>query len=280
MLNDTTRHWPEYLMEATGLGLFMVSACVFTALLFHPASPAVRAVPDAFARRALTGIAMGLTAIGIIYSPWGKRSGAHLNPSVTLAFFRLGKVRAPDALCYILAQFAGGLTGVMLSATLLGGAIAVPDVNYAATVPGPQGTAIAFLGELVISFGLMTMVLHVSNTPRIARFTGLFAGLLVAAYITLEAPLSGMSMNPARTFGSALPAGAWTAIWIYFAAPPLAMLAAAEWYLRVKGARAVLCAKLHHDNPHRCIFRCAFPAILPLQEARGKEGVWRDDALK
>ena len=260
MLDAARRHWPEYLMEAAGLGSFMVSACVFSVLLFHPAAPALRAIPDPFVRRALIGIAMGLTAIGIIYSPWGKRSGAHLNPSVTLAFLRLGKVRAADALCYMAAQFAGGLAGVLLAALILGDALAVPAVHYAATTPGPSGIAAAFLAEFAISFVLMSVVLRVSNAPRIARYTGLCAGALVAIYITVEAPLSGMSLNPARTFASALPAAEWTAIWIYFAAPLLGMLAAAEWYVRAAGAHAVLCAKLHHDNPHRCIFRCAYPA--------------------
>jgi len=95
---------------------------------------------------------------------------------------------------------------------------------------------------------------------RLACFTGLFAGILVATYITLEAPLSGMSMNPARTLGSALSAHAWTALWIYFTAPPLGMLLAAEAYLRVQGAQRIFCAKLHHQNTKRCIF-CGDPGI-------------------
>ena len=104
----------------------------------------------------------------------------------------------------------------------------------------------------------MTVVLTVSNTPNLARFTGLCAGVLVATYITVEAPLSGMSMNPARTFGSSLAAQSWTALWIYFTAPPLGMLLAAEFYLQWPGARQVVCAKLHHHNDKRCIFRCGY----------------------
>jgi aquaporin Z len=94
----------------------------------------------------------------------------------------------------------------------------------------------------------------------VARYTPLFAGALVATYITLEAPLSGMSMNPARTFGSALAAQLWTSLWIYFTAPPLGMLAAAEAYRWQQGAHAVRCAKLHHHNDKRCIFRCDYQA--------------------
>lgn len=108
-------HWPEYLIEAAGLCCFMISACAFGALLFHPASPAVKAVNGLVLRRLLMGAAMGLTSIAIVYSPWGKRSGAHTNPSVTLTFFRLGKVKTYDALFYVLAQFAGGVAGVTVA---------------------------------------------------------------------------------------------------------------------------------------------------------------------
>jgi aquaporin Z len=258
MLSAVRNHWPEYLMEAACLGAFMVSACLFTTLFEHPASPIHGRVADPFLRRVLIGIAMGLTAIGLIYSPWGSRSGAHLNPSVTLTFFRLGKVRPWDAFFYVLAQFGGGLAGVLVSAWLLGNPLAHDSVRYAATVPGQGGSAVAFVAEGAISFGLMTAVLAVSNAGSLARFTGLCAGVLVAAYITFEAPLSGMSMNPARTLGSALPAQTWTALWVYFTAPPLGMLLAAEVYLRLRGARGVICAKLHHANPTRCIFRCGY----------------------
>jgi aquaporin Z len=118
---------------------------------------------------------------------------------------------------------------------------------------------LAFLAELLISFVLMTVVLTVSNTQRLARFTGLFAGALVATYISLEAPLSGMSMNPARTFSSALSAHLWTALWIYFTAPPLGMLLAAQVRLWTRGQHGIHCAKLHHQNDKRCIF-CEFHA--------------------
>jgi aquaporin Z len=76
------------------------------------------------------------------------------------------------------------------------------------------GVGVAFLAEAVISFLQMSVILHFSNTPRLARFTGLFAGAMIATSISLEAPYSGMSMNPARTLASALPAQIWTALWV------------------------------------------------------------------
>ena len=104
-----------------------------------------------------------------------------------------------------------------------------------------------------MSFGMMMVVLWMSNRPSLARFTGLCAGLLVWTYITIEAPLSGMSINPARTFGSALLAGDFSGLWIYFTAPPLGMLLAAELYTRSAGAYRV-CPKLDHPHGVRCIF--------------------------
>ncbi|MDO9162838.1 MAG: aquaporin [Methylococcaceae bacterium] len=85
-LQSLREHWPEYLMEAWGLGMFMVSAGIVTVLLEASESPIPELIPDANLRRAIVGMAMGLTAIGIIYSPWGKQSGAHINPAVTLTF--------------------------------------------------------------------------------------------------------------------------------------------------------------------------------------------------
>lgn len=258
MLDALRNHWPEYLIEAAGLCFFMISACAFATLFFHPVSPLPAVITDPTLRRFLMGIAMGLTAIAIIYSPWGKRSGAHINPSVTLTFYRLGKVEPWDALLYILAQFAGGIIGVLVGGAILGRLLADPHVNYVTTMPGPSGKAIAFIAEALISFLLMMVVLAVSNNGRLSRWTGLFAGTLVAIYISFEAPFSGMSMNPARTFGSALPARAWTSLWIYFTAPPLGMFLAAHIYTRIKGKQAVACAKLHHRNNKRCIFRCGY----------------------
>jgi aquaporin Z len=245
-------------MEAAELGLFMISACAFVVLLEHPSSFVNQALPNAVVRRVLIGIAMGLTAIAIIYSPLGQRSGAHFNPSVTLTFFRLGKVEPWDAFFYVIAQFVGGVVGVLLAALVLKELVAHRSVQYAVTVPGMRGVAVAFLAEVVISFIQMSMVLRVSNTKRLARFTGLFAGSMVAIYISLEAPYSGMSMNPARTFASAFPAQIWTAWWVYFTAPLIGMLLAAEIYLRQHGFHQVFCAKLQHHNNKRCIFRCHF----------------------
>jgi aquaporin Z len=247
-------HWPEYVMEAGLLGAFMVSACAFGVLLGFPRSPVVRAVPTAFLRQMLGGLAMGLTALSIFYSPWGKQSGAHINPSVTLTFFRLRKVNRWDAVFYIASQFTGAVLGVSLAALALRSQLSHPAVRFVVTVPGMRGLAAAFIAEFAIALGMMTAVLHFSNHPRLAPYTGMFASLLVAAYITLESPFSGMSMNPARSFGSAFVAGIWDHFWIYLTAPLLGMLSAAEIFLWQRGPQALGCCKIQHNTKRRCIF--------------------------
>ena len=251
-------HWPEYLMEAGELALYMFVTCALATLLQHPASPVGHLIENGFFRRALMGLGMGATVVAIITSPWGKQSGAHFNPGVTLTFYRLGKMNLSDAAFYVTAQFLGAVSGVAIVTLVLRGAPGQAAVHYGVTMPGAYGSTIAFVAEMTISFILMSTILFVSNRENIARYTPYFAGGLVAIYMTFEWPLSGMSANPARTCGSAFSAGYWHALWIYFTAPPLGMLAAAEIFLRVRGGVGPICAKLHHANNKRCIFHCGY----------------------
>ncbi|AFY75094.1 permease, glycerol uptake facilitator [Synechococcus sp. PCC 7502] len=244
----------EYWIEAVGLGIFMVLATLATAIFELPSSPLCQAIAEPLIRRFIIGILMGLTAITIIYSPWGKRSGAHINPAVTLTFWRLQKIPTLDAIFYVLFQCFGGILGVWVAGVLIGGAIADPAVNYIVTLPGVAGEFGAFLAELLISFGLMIMVLQV-NQSQLSQLTGVFSGILVAVYITFEAPISGMSINPARSLGSAMVAQIWQSQWIYFLAPPLGMLLAAELYLRLgrKKYHSQICCKLYPNTSTPCL---------------------------
>jgi aquaporin Z len=256
---ETARlRWPEYAMEAALLAAFMLSAVWVTALLQHPASPVRAALPSAVWRRALTGLAMGVTAASIIYSPWGRRSGAHINPAITLTYLRLRKIGLRDAVCYVVAQFTGAAAGIVTAVVLSRSIVASPEVNYVATLPGMAGSGAAFIAEVAISFGMMATVLVMSNSPRFARFTGVSAACLVMLYIAVESPLSGMSMNPARSLAPAIASGGLGAVWIYFLAPTAGMLLAAEVYVRRRGHGAVRCAKLYHPSGVPCHFHCAF----------------------
>jgi aquaporin Z len=251
-------HWPEYLMEGAELAIFMLAASLFGTLLFYAHSPVLRSLPNLAPRLAFMGIAMGLTAIGIILSPMGRRSGAHFNPAVSITFLFLGKMHWLDALFYVIAQFVGGVFGVFVARLLIGVRLGDPSVRYVVTVPGRYGVFAAFLAECFMGWLMMTVVLASANNPRFARFTWLFVGLLVMTYVIVFSTVSGFSVNPARTVASALFARIWTALWIYVLAPVIGMMAAAALYVMASGSDAVLCAKIYHDQQSPCPFRCRF----------------------
>ncbi len=238
----------NYLIEAWALGMFMVSAVFFTAVFELPGHPFHIAVDSPLLRRFFIGLAMGLTAIGLIYSGWGRQSGAHMNPSMTLTFWALNKIKGSDAVAYILAQFIGGTLAIGGLKLLFPHIIGAPQVSYVQTLPGAPGILPAFAGEFVLSFFLVLMVLYSSNDERTKPYTGLFAGCMVMLYITIEAPFSGMSINPARTFASAFGAGNFRFLWLYFLAPTMGMLAAAYTWEKWICQRADFNCSLHHGG--------------------------------
>lgn len=252
-LEALRRHWPEYAIEGWALGMFMVSASVATVLLYDPRSPAFHLIENEFWKRALMALAMAGTAVAIIYSRWGKRSGAHMNPAFTLSFWVMGKINTVDAVYYAVFQFVGGVAGSLLSYVLTAGLLADPQANWAATVPGPDGVPAALLSELIIAFILMFVVALMLNS-RFDQLTGVAAGCLIFLYVLYKSPYSGFGMNPARSFASALPSGTWTAFWIYLVAPPLGMLTAVFVHNYLLGMpNEFTQPKLNPNHMTRCI---------------------------
>jgi len=222
----------KYVDDARGLGLFMVSASFFDAVLQYPGLPFRHLIASALLRRFLVGLAMGLTALYIFTSKFGKQSGAYINPAVTLIRYRLGDVDFTDAIGYITFQLVGGSLGVYLVALLFPVWMAYPDVNYVVTVPGKSGLWIAFILEFFIYFLLIAAVLFMGIRKNWDRYTPYVVSALITTFITFEAPYSGMSMNPARTFASAIVAGEWKSFWLYCTAPMLGMLAGELLYVK------------------------------------------------
>jgi aquaporin Z len=231
------RHWREYLMEAVGLAGFVIGASLLTVFLEHPEMPVMRGWlgEHPMLRRVPLGIILGAYIAGVIYL-FGKRSGAHINPAVTWAFFRLSKIKFADSVFYTLAQFAGAAAAAQLMKFALGDFYRDAPIRYVVTEPAKwdESGAAAFAAEFFISFVLMLVCLVAANSSRLEKLVAPITGFLIAVYLIVETPYSGMSLNPARSFGSALAANEWRYLWIYFVAPPLAMLAAAEIFLRLK----------------------------------------------
>ncbi len=240
-------------MEAIGLAGFVLGAGCLAVFLEHPDFPAMRSSfggeENAFWRRVPLGILMGAYITLVIYL-FSEKSGAHINPATTWTFFRLGKINFANACFYTLAQFAGAVAAAQLLKATVGEWFAHPLINFGVTeMKPPHKPADAFVAEFIISFVLMFVILIIISSKRLEKYAALASGILIALYLIFELPFSGMSLNPARSFAAALAANKWKHLWIYFVAPPLAMLVAAEIFKRIKTALPHILDKELPDYP-------------------------------
>lgn len=237
MTQALRQHWRHYLVEAGGIMVFLTFSSLAAVLCHHPASAVARALGEQeWVQRIGVGLVVGALIVAMAYSPWGKRSGAHFNPAVTLGFWQLGHIGTADALWYVLAQFAGGLVAGAGMYWALGPWFGHPSIHYNTTRPleGAQGWAVALGAEVLISSLLMLGLLWSMHSAQGKKWTGALAGLLLAVFVVVESPLSGMSLNPARTLGSAVAAGEAPHLWLYFLGPLGAMWATAEAFRRYR----------------------------------------------
>jgi aquaporin Z len=247
-------HWPEYGAELAGTAWNVgigLSAVVFN---FAPGMPGARLVPDSSLRLWLTGLIFAGSGSLFTISPWGRLSGAHINPSVTLGFWAQGRMRRHDLLGYLGAQFLGGVLGVLVLCVVWGRHAAA--VHNGMTLPGQGYTAgQAFCAESLMTFSYMLGIFHFVSHPRLVRWTPLMNWVVVAGLVWLGAGVSGTSLNPARSFGPALFSADWHGLWIYLLAPPLGALLAAGFFRLILSNRVLITAKLSHSPLYRTIFR-------------------------
>ncbi|TPG65629.1 MIP/aquaporin family protein [Hymenobacter nivis] len=242
LLPALRRHWPYYLAEAAGPAAFLVVSSATAVIFHHPNSAVARALgPSELVQRVGLGLVIAGLIMAMAYSPWGKRSGAHFNPAVTLGFWRLGHIRTADAAWYVLAQFAGALGAGFLMFNLLQQWFGYPAIHYNITRPitGDYGWLLALGAEIGISAVFLLVLLGALHSARFKGWAGALSGLMLAVFIVFESPLSGMSLNPARSTGTAVAAQLAPALWVYFAGPLLAMWAAAAWFGHYRARQAL-----------------------------------------
>ena len=171
------------------------------------------------------GLVFGLVIAAMVYAT-GHLSGAHLNPAVTLGFAASGRFPWRRAPAYWVAQLAGAILAALALRWTLGNV-----ASLGATTPGGGGAGQSFVLETVLTFFLMFVIMAVATDERAE---GRGAALAIGATVGLEAlfagPISGASMNPARSLGPALVAGVWNAQWVYLVAPLLGAAVAARLY--------------------------------------------------
>ena len=171
------------------------------------------------------GLVFGLVVMAMIYT-LGDVSGAHINPAVTLGFWASGQFKAKQVAPYILSQCSGALLASLLLRALFGN-----HANMGATMPREGLVYQCLILEIVLTFILMFVILNVATG---AKEKGITAGIAIGGVIALEAifagPISGASMNPARSLGPAVASMNFKGFWIYLLAPPIgALLAVPAW---------------------------------------------------
>lgn len=246
-------HWREWGAELAGVAILffmVVSAKTFLVRLGPP-------VDDVWVRVAIVGAVAGLTVVLIARSPLGRRSGAHLNPVVTLGLALLRSVAVADVAGYAVAQAAGGLVGV-LAARVWGPSVSGAGVDWAVIAPaGWIGHGSAAAVEAAATAAQLAVVFGCLASARGARWAPVAAGVLLTGAIAGLGPVSGAGFNPVRGMAPDVAAGFYPALWIYVAGPVAGCImaaAAVAWR-----SRTPVTAKLVHDPAVPCHMRCALP---------------------
>lgn len=169
------------------------------------------------------GLSFGIAVVAMAYAI-GPVSGAHLNPAVTLGAFLAGRIPASSVAPYMVAQVAGGILGAVVLYIIASGSVAGAPANLAANGWDPvngYSTFSALITEIVATFIFVTVILGVTNAKHTTMLAGLGIGLTLTALHLCFIPVSGNSLNPARSIGPALFSGgaAIGQLWLYIVAP-------------------------------------------------------------
>ncbi|HSE14522.1 MAG TPA: aquaporin [Candidatus Deferrimicrobium sp.] len=246
---------PWHAWAAEFAGTFFMVAWGLSAVVFmmSASSPMQSLMPVYRVRLLLTGILFAAGGTLVVYSPLGERSGGHINPAVSLTFWILGKMGRRDMALYAIAQFLGGLAGAALVKFLWRGW--ATSVYAGVTMPAPWISPAGAAGvEFLITGSLLWVILLFVSHPKWHRWTGFAAGVWIAFLVFAEAPVTGTSLNPARSLGPAIVTDTYRDLWVYFVGPLGGATAVALLWkpTSTSGVRSVFCAKLFHTDRYRC----------------------------
>jgi MIP family channel proteins len=176
----------------------------------------------------LVGVALahGFALVVIIYT-WGSVSGAHVNPAVTLGVLAGGKIGFGKAIVYWIAQFFGAAAAAYLLLYLWGSGHGLGETTGSLTATDSMKTIVL---EAVLTFFLVAAVFSSGVANNSGNLVGVAIGLVLTMDILFGGPLTGASMNPARSFGPAIAAGHTDYLWMYFVGPGIGGLAAGLLY--------------------------------------------------
>ncbi len=250
-------NWTEYFCEFIGTAIHVFAGLTGIFLVSFMNT-------QDFIKFFIIGCFFALGLLAVIYSPIGRRSGGHLNPAVTTAFWLNGLMDGLDSICYIIAQFAGALFAAWLAFIVL----PWKDPFSTLTIPAMEyPLLLSMFIEFVITFTLITMIFSFVSSNNAGKFTGIAAAIYIILVTVLFSTISGGSMNIARTFGTAAMLLSFDFLMVYFTASVLGAFAAyALFKSATKGVKPV-CSKLCHKTDGPCLFKCSceYSRLRPIQ---------------
>ncbi|MFF3000099.1 aquaporin [Streptomyces sp. NPDC057950] len=235
--HGTGGRWPAWTAEFAATAVLLFAMATLFRWLADPASPLAQAVPAGGGRVVVGGIVSGGSVGLLIASPFGRRSGAHMNPAVSVAFWLMGALPGRDLAGYAAAQLGGSVVGVVAGRVVWGAALAKPEAGFAA-VRAAEGipAVVVFAAEAAATAVLLAAVTFVSARPGPSWRVPVVAGAAVTVLIWLTGGWAGGSFNPARQFGPQLLSGDTRWLWVYALAPLAAAVAFGTVRARLPGA--------------------------------------------
>jgi aquaporin Z len=242
--------------EFIGTLVLVLGGITAVVLDFGPRSPVAPILSSHSLRLLLTGLLFAGCGSLVAISPIGRRSGAHLNPSITVAFFCHRHLRVGDAVGYVVAQCLGAVAGAGAIRVLWGARAA--SVRDGRTLPGPGVSTLEAVGiEALMTALLVFVVFAFVSSGRTARWTPLAVWIVVAILVWRGAPYTGTSLNAARSLGPVVVTGRWTDYWVYLVGPLAGVFVAVGLWALVP--RRTLTAKLFHDSRYPSVLGSSLP---------------------
>jgi len=249
-------HLREWLAEFAGTAILALGGLSAVMLDFGRGSWMPELVPSVSGRLLLTGLLFGGTGALIALSPLGRRSGAHLNPAISIAFWLTRTMHPYDLVGYVAAQVLGAVAGTVVMQAAWGPTADALHDGLTQAGPGVTDPQAVIL-ETAMTTLLVVVILFCTSHRPTARWTPFAAWLVVALLVWQGAPFTGTSLNPARSIGPAVVSGHLLKLWIYVVGPLAGGILAAglAWAL---GRRLLpITGKLFHDGNYPTIFRTA-----------------------
>jgi aquaporin Z len=223
------RSKPHVLIQGLSelLGTFVLVFFGIGAVLFCASSIGSALIPEPFWQRLFIGAWFGLAIVFVSYSPFGSYSGAHLNPAVTLWQRLRKKCTTESLLMYWVSQGLGSVLAIWLLAALF--PTLMKTAHFGMTNPGSGYPLLGVLASEIVATFIVLLTVFLSGLSKKSRpYTAIYAAIVITLLVAIEAPISGTSLNPARSFGPAFVAGNFSYYWIYVVGPMTASVIGAR----------------------------------------------------